>query len=348
MARKSKNAARHNNSEEASNSEAAGSAAVLEDATSGDADNRLGLMQAELVEKDELVAALTERLEQAAEQLDRIRRTGADRGGRSGGGGGLPPEFVDEQRQFIAEFQETFGEWNPTASDAALDRIDDRVARILEMLASGVSVVGTNANVDAAPSGESDGDGLSAYERMKANLLGDDAPSEPPPAPSAESDAASDATIHTEPETEPEPQVEPVEPPAPLEYGSVGKEELWAAVEVRDEYIGYLIRRLRRAETSKRPRGDWKQLEAVPDDLRARLLDLEKQLDATLRKAEIESSVERARQARESARLAELAEHLERRQQRLVDTPEADSTDADSGEPEKSGGWLKRRKLFGR
>lgn len=41
---------------------------------------RVESLEAQLADRDQLVAALTERLEQAAEQLDRLHRTGADRG----------------------------------------------------------------------------------------------------------------------------------------------------------------------------------------------------------------------------------------------------------------------------
>src|SRR5437016_2417205 len=51
-------------------------------AATGDLPANAEQIQGRLREKEQLVAALTERLEQAAEQLDRLRRTGIDKGRR--------------------------------------------------------------------------------------------------------------------------------------------------------------------------------------------------------------------------------------------------------------------------
>ncbi len=73
-------------------------------------------LESQLKAKEELVAALTERLEQAAEQLDRFQRTGGDRAGRTGGV--LPLEMIDEQRSLTQNLQEVVTHWEDSLAGA--------------------------------------------------------------------------------------------------------------------------------------------------------------------------------------------------------------------------------------
>ena len=67
-------------------------------------------LEAKLKEKEKLVGALTKRLEQAAEQLDRLQRSGAKKGGR-GRGGGLPAELVEEQKTLTEDLKRAVEQW---------------------------------------------------------------------------------------------------------------------------------------------------------------------------------------------------------------------------------------------
>ena len=81
---------------------------------------QLTTLEAQLQEKEQLVAALTERLEQAAEQLDRLHRTGADRAMRTGGGG-FPAEMVEQQKQLVDDLQRSVQQWEDMQPGAMLD-----------------------------------------------------------------------------------------------------------------------------------------------------------------------------------------------------------------------------------
>jgi len=88
----------------------------------GQALAELARLEEQLCEKDELVAVLTERLEQAAEQLDRFRRTGSGRGVRLASG--LPTELVDSQKSLITKLEHAVAQWEDLQAAAALGRLE--------------------------------------------------------------------------------------------------------------------------------------------------------------------------------------------------------------------------------
>ncbi|MEX2286272.1 MAG: hypothetical protein WD648_04225 [Planctomycetaceae bacterium] len=285
-------------------------------------------LETQLREKEQLVAALTERLEQAAEQLDRIRRTGGDRGLR--GGGGIPPELIEEQQALAAELQQAVRQWEETQPGATLGRIEVQLTELRDLVSGLAGGEGFPAEQSvAAPSlrGRTDvrdgdnskasGPALSGYEAMKAELL------ETEPAPTT---AAAKLPVATAAYIKPE-EIAPVDPPAVIDLDAAGVEELRTAVEHRDSYISYLTRALRAAEMMYKQSLDWEALNNAPDDLRRRLEDLEKTLHATLRHAEVDHSLERARLGREAARLEQLQEHLRREMHRLNLTDPHDDDD---------------------
>ena len=91
---------------------------------------------------------------------------------------------------------------------------------------------------------------------------------------------------------------------------------LRGAVQVRDEYISMLVRRIvAQDQTTRLP--DWNALNQAPADLRAELESLRQQLQQKLRIAEVDLSLQRARIAREDAKLQAKAEHLTRQMRQL-------------------------------
>jgi hypothetical protein len=142
--------------------------------------------------------------------------------------------------------------------------------------------------------------GPSAWDRMKLQMLGTE--------PGSESSA-----------NEPEPVAfnEPIpEAPAPVEWATVTSEGLKAALETRDDFIAYALRRLRAAEAHRLPT-DWSAVSAVDADGAAALENLAKQLEEKLRLCEIEFSLERAKLAREQGRLHQQQELVEKQLKRL-------------------------------
>jgi len=143
-------------------------------------------------------------------------------------------------------------------------------------------------------------------------------------------------------------EITPVDPPAKIELEAAGIEDLRKAVEERDTYISFLIKKLRAAEMCNQESVDWEALNNAPEDLRRRLEDLEKTLHATLRHAEIDHSLERARLARESTRLEQMDEQIRREMKRLDISDRKSDGDEEHAVTQDAGMNSRWQRLFGK
>lgn len=324
-------------------------------------------LQARLAERDELVAELTSRLEQAAEQLDRLKRMGADRGLRIGGGT-LPPELVEQQRQLAEDLQQALEVWGDIQPGLMFSRIEMQLEEIRDLVvhagssgampASSAATIARTAEADLPPTADSAGDsageqtgktgesgedaaaaGLSTYEAFKAGLAPEEGTAEqqPPPTEAAgsavgEITAEVEAAADADKEGSATADIPRVDPPEEIEADETDPERLWQAIEQRDSYIVYLSQRLRAAETAQRPVDRWSDLENAPEELADSLRNYEKQLDDMLRTAEVEISLERARLGREAAQLEQQKQLLEREKNRLGIRSGKEASEAEDGE----------------
>ena len=296
----------------------------------GTAEMNVEELQDRLTNREELVTELTDRLEQAAEQLDRLKRSGADRGGRVLGG--IPPELIDQQRTLTADLQNAVQQWDEMQPTDLLVRVEMQVTELRDLIVdrlSNVSPAIPHLNdltaIEPAASGakpiESSRDAnpetseLSSYEAFKAGLLDSSQDAPPPSAQATSIDPAGSTESETpvvdeQSTTEKPEEISAVDPPATIDLETADVETLRDAVDQRNSYIAYLVRKLRVAESATRPAGNWHDLESVPDELRSRLEELETSLQESLRKAEVETSLERARLGREAARLESVSNQL--------------------------------------
>jgi hypothetical protein len=325
-------------------------------------------LQRRLAERNRLVEELTSRLEQAAEQLDRLRRSGADRGSRALG---IPPELIEQQKSLTEELQNAVQQWEdmqPTEllarvemqvgelRDLIVDRLDKAVLPVPSVAGADLREVATTnrqpeppKTIKPAPKSQV----FSSYEAFKAGLLDagvSEAPADEPP-------SAADAAPFDEPKQEPKTreyrpvEIPAVDPPTTVDLAAATLDDLRVAVDERDSYIAYLIRRLRAAEAPHRPAGNWSDLDGVPDELRTRLEEHERKLQESLRMAEVETSLERARLAREAARLEILDEQLRKKAVQLgiaVEEPDESAEHevaAERATAKKNGRWSR---LFGK
>jgi hypothetical protein len=137
-------------------------------------------------------------------------------------------------------------------------------------------------------------------------------------------------------------KLEHVEPPQPIELEGAGVEELSSAVERRDNYISYLLKRVRLLETRHTPHIDWATLNSAPAELCAKLQELETKFEEKLRMAEVEHSLERARLGREEARLRTLEDNARRQLKRMGVSLDGEEAPPPLGsEQEKTGRWLR-------
>ncbi|MCA9055507.1 MAG: hypothetical protein KDA75_16815, partial [Planctomycetaceae bacterium] len=93
---------------------------------------QLAAMAAELQQRDQLIETLTERLEEAAEQLDRIHRTGGNRGG--GGSTAMPAEALEYLYSVAERTDQMVGEWTELEAGHLLCRLDARIENLIEVL----------------------------------------------------------------------------------------------------------------------------------------------------------------------------------------------------------------------
>lgn len=287
-----------------------------------DQENKL---ESQLKEKDELVAALTERLEQAAEQLDRIQRTG----------GVLPLEMIEEQRSLTQNLQEVVTHWEESQPTEALGRIENHLIELRDLVTNqnGAGGITTSASHRSLGSDGSVTSGLSGYEALKASMFSEDADETPVfGGQSSEETVASFATEESEAVINVElPEPEPIDPPEAIDLETSDLGVLRQAVEVRDTYIGYLISKLKASESRAGMKVDWEALDNAPEELRSRLEGLEERLEELLRLAVVELALERARLGREANRQEQLELQIKRKMKQL-EMYEGDDADAESNQ----------------
>jgi len=296
-----------------------------------------------LRDKERVVAALTERLEQAAEQLDRFRRTGADRGLRTAAG--IPTELIQNHEKLVEGMQQAVEQWEQAQPVSTLQRIEQRLAELQSMLNEGLvpapALPASRDDTDLSeeqpaqaelieesqPDGSSDDQGQSSWKQLKEQILAQErtSPADSPPLADSSTELAIESAIKLEEPTnsiEPVvdsasienslslPQPEVMEPPTPIQIESASPGDLRQAVERRDDFIKNLIQRLRYAEyTSEQFRG-WRELENTPDQITEELTALHDKLEQHLRLAEVEMAIERAKVGREAARLHQVEQQF--------------------------------------
>jgi len=309
-------------------------------------------LEAQLQEKNQLVTALTQRLEQAAEQLDRLKRNGGDRPGR--GGGGLPPELVEEQKNLVEDLNRVVEQWENMQAGATLGRIEIQVTEVRDLISGQIAnggfqagaapaepnMFGGSPEVDSQPA-TSDNGNSGLLDALKAGLLNEaDNGEETPTAETNEAAPSFGADFGSE-SSPPLEEIDPVDPPAEIELDSADADTLRQAVEERDSYILHLIQRLKAAESNRFPPVNWEALENAPEELKTRLQDLEAQLDRSLRMAEVEQSLERARLGREAIRIDQLEQHLEKEKKRLNLGGASDDGNDESDDTSKGSRWMR-------
>ncbi len=342
---------------------------ISEDAVDSDpAASSVELLEERLAEKEKLVGALTKRLEKAAEQLDRIHRTGGDKTLRTNAGG-FPPELVDEQKSLVEDLQSAVDQWMDAQPTATLSRIEMQITELRTLVATGaptaaLGAVGTpglpTEQPDAAsdetvapPSGGEEQD-LTSWEALKANILSEnegatlaDAPVQPPEtATEPEHDAPADPVEPGEPPLATTtialtdiPHLPETPPHVDLETADV--DELRSAVEQRDAFIATVIKRLRVAEARQIQPVDWDSVQNAPEELRGCLEELQAQLKETLRVAEVELAIESARLGRKESELRQLEESVHKKMRKAGMDVEGndDASDDDRATTGKSRGW---------
>ena len=314
---------------------------------------RVEALEAQLAEREQLVAALTERLEQAAEQLDRLHRTGADRGVRAGIAG-VPTELITQQQKLVEDLQRAVEQWEAMQPGEFFGRLESQLGQIHEMVQqidrSGGDQA-TDAGTDSAfrygarksDGGSSEHDSHRSSEPSHSILdfmkksQQPEAAEEPPASAFAETapPAAGPSVIDI--------ALPPLDdPPQPVDPAHATPDELGEACTARDVYITYLLHRLRQIESLGHVPNSWAGLENLPDDQRARLDALEHRLQETCRVAEVELSLQRAKLARDELRVRMLDEQMQKDIKRAKVVSDSHSDDSSDSKGDQSGSRWKR------
>lgn len=329
-------------------------------------EKRIQTLQDSLRERDQIVQMLTQRLEQAADQLDRMQRTG---GGRNGATvAGIPPELIENQQTLAGQMTQLLGQWEELQAAEMLTRIESRLNDLHDLVStgSGGSSRGS-ANGSTSTSTEKDGANSSSEDLSNASVQSEIAPTKPvtmgweaiKAAVMAGESINLETTTHHHPPPRHEADHESVfsesvvlersdsptlsEPPLPVDFDSADHQQLCDAIRDRDEFISLLLRRLSSPDANTEfP--DWEQLNRVPEDLQHELMNLRDRLQDKLRVAEVDLSLQRAKLAREDARLTIKANQLALQMKKLGLAPDEPATNA-SGTRESSGAAQGRRWL---
>jgi hypothetical protein len=317
--------------------------------------------------KDALVLQLTERLEAAAEQLDRLQRSGADKARPGGGGGGGSRELVEQTGQLTSRVEEALECWNQSSGhyEFILQRLDEISQHIFSTPEGGggearaarpvSSQPPTPSNSGSAPAGGAGQSGGSFWERMKASMAdGSPPPVSPNAKPATDSheqphdpeNAATDESIAKQLAV-----IEQVTPaPTVIDLDTASIEELREAVATRDNYISALIKEFREIQFLPSLPDDFENSGLAPAELLTSLKELENRFKTGIQRENFELSLERARMGRERSRLDQVKAQLEGQIKRLAaSVPErtdaAPSSSPQSSEPSIAEGklsWLKR------
>ncbi len=92
--------------------------------------SRVVELERRLAERNQLVEILTERLEKAADQIDRLQRSGGAL--KSDAPAGLPPEFVNEHRDLAQRLETFHSAWEERYEGPSLRRIEASLAELAE------------------------------------------------------------------------------------------------------------------------------------------------------------------------------------------------------------------------
>ncbi len=279
-------------------------------------------LQYDVLQKDELISALVNELEQAVEQLDRFHRTGSavSRNGGASASNDAQSALSVAQSPVLDDVRRLVDHLEQSRPDNALARIEAQLASVYDLVSdlrqSGGSIAmhdggsthddSANEEIDRAggiSSGTSEPENqLSSWESIKSKML-------------SETSSALTAESRNE-ESEFLKLISETPTPGCVDFDSAGLDALKSAISERDAYIIQLNRLFRTRNNFAVP-ADWASLANVPADLQLRVESMIERLDVQVRLGEVEMSLERARLARERSQIQSEREQLEKHLKRL-------------------------------
>ncbi|MCG6155814.1 hypothetical protein [Rubinisphaera margarita] len=264
-------------------------------------------LEQQLSEKEELVAALTEQLEQAAEQLDRMQRSG----------GLLAPHRASTNDEYSEQVAQDVGylveQWDTAQMPGSLGRIEMQIEELRDLVVRFTNTPPTIYNQPETRYVEENPDRPSEDELFDtlADVLLDSSGQIPDEEISEES-FGTPRSHHSE-VSDAVPDGLPV-PPAEVDLEQADRSQLVTAIQERDVYIETCLLLYRDVRRNAGLLGavDWESLNEYPEELRKQLESLEEHLEEQSRVNEITLSLERARLSREATRLNQVRMQVEK------------------------------------
>lgn len=283
-------------------------------------------VEEELAEKEEIIAALTAQLEQAAEQLDRYHRAGAR--GENKSSSSAAAESALSQIAVLKDLARFLEQWDHMQFGPTLGRLEVQVGEVRDLVANGVQNSSNTNFQDMPQTAPQDVSSLIAEMTKKQSLAGvhgdstEDCSDNNHPSSdnvttgeqnSATDDQSASSAQHVRVET-----VEfipfNIESPNEIDLSNASPEEISKAFDDYQEYASSLIKHIQAIQNqSAIVQPNWEELQEYPEEFRKRIEDLERQLENRVRIAEVSLSMERARLAREQMRLQQLEMQINKR-----------------------------------
>ncbi len=294
------------------------------------ADAQIRELQQIVLEKDDLLKVLTERLELAAEQLDRLRRQGsvlepAQHLVQAPKSTQLDsPAVLEDLRQMLVDWQDLqTRDWFGSLEER-LDGIHGLVSHLQSM--------------PSRPTTEEKTSSPSVAEILAKYQTADKASAEN--APSAEMAAIEEIRDCDAPATQLE--LPELPPPLDIEHGST--EELREGLRQREEYISRLRDYLQAYDNLNSAPIEGPDLGPLSEEQTAVVEAWEAKVRKELRQTQIQLWVERAQLSREQMQLQQKLHHLETETRRLglanPKTAGGAATAANAGDSPKSKNWM--------
>ncbi|HBN75314.1 MAG TPA: hypothetical protein DD473_05760 [Planctomycetaceae bacterium] len=261
-------------------------------------------LQQQLDEKDELVTALTQQLEQAAEQLDRMHRSG----GRSGLHNAQESKVINPlNEQLSTNLNYLIEQWEESQIASCLERIESQI----EDLKSSVSNIQLPAEQSTTTNWSPEDDdnrptGLQ-LDALKDVLFG--------ATPEITDEVFDESLNEIEADEDVITSNDPLPPtPAAVDFEQANHEEMISAIQTRDDYIESCIAMYRdlRLKSGLIQPINWEVISECPEELVESLQELESHLREQARLNEVTMSLERARISRESTQLRQYRVQLQK------------------------------------
>ena len=279
--------------------------------------SRVVELERRLAERNQLVEILTERLEKAADQIDRLQRSGGAL--KSDAPAGLPPEFVNEHRDLAQRLETFHSAWEERYEGPSLRRIEASLADLAERfdeLRSSSPQESLSQTKSAPKSGVT-----SFLDQFKEDEKAENAEvqtssqskthghSHHSDRPSTSGPNRIEIVLLT-PEDEHLPENVPL--PAAIDVDEATHGDLHDAVLQRDRYLNWLCQKVRTLASRLESwlRHFENEQKGTPSG--EQFLELRQLIHSQLQVLEVELSIERAKLFREESRLEQEQERLTR------------------------------------